>query len=90
MKRLLCIIALMFALVCMLTSCSNNEPTVSVNDGGFVVVNGVTTNIVVNKDDVILVTDDGYVVVNGIKTEYKAFMNVTTIIRLQKARRPPV
>ena len=71
MKRLLCIIALMFALVCMLTSCSDNEPTVSVNDDGFVVVNGVTTNIVANKDDVITVDDDGYVIVNGTKTEHK-------------------
>ena len=71
MKRLLCIIALMFALVCMLTSCSDNEPTISVNDDGFVVVNGVTTNIVANKDDVITVDDDGYVIVNGTKTEHK-------------------
>lgn len=71
MKRLLCIIALMFSLACMLTSCSDNEPTVSVNDDSFVVVNGVTTNIVADKDDVVTVDDDGFVIVNGTKTEYK-------------------
>ena len=61
----------MLALVCVLVSCGDDEPTVSVNEDGYVVVNGVTTEIVADKDDVITVDEDGYVVVNGVKTEYK-------------------
>ena len=71
MKKLLCIISLMLALVCVLVSCGDDEPTVSVNDDGFVVVNGVTTEIVADKEDVVIVDEDGYVIVNGIKTEHK-------------------
>jgi hypothetical protein len=71
MKKLLCIISLMLSLVCVLVSCGDDEPTVSVNDDGYVVVNGVTTEIVADKDDVITVDEDGYVVVNGTKTEHK-------------------
>ena len=44
---------------------------ISVNADGYVVVNGVTTEILADKTDVITVDLDGYVVVNGVKTEYK-------------------
>ena len=72
MKRLLCIIVLMFALVCMLTSCNDNEPTVSVNDNGFVIVNGTKTEYKIHTTDEISVNADGYVVVNGVTTEIVA------------------
>ncbi len=71
MKKLLCCILLILALVFALVSCGDGEPTVSVNDDGYVVVNGVATEIIAHKDDVITVDDDGYVVVNGTKTEHK-------------------
>ena len=71
MKKILCIIALMLALVCALASCGDDEPSISVNDDGYVVVNGVTTSIVADKDDVIIVDEEGYVIVNGTKTEHK-------------------
>ena len=71
MKKLVCIISLMLALVCVLVSCGDDEPTVSVNEDGYVVVNGVATEIVADKDDVITVDEDGYVVVNGTKTEHQ-------------------
>ncbi len=61
----------MLALVCTLASCKDNELTVTVNDDGYIVVNGVTTEILADKDDVITVDGDGYVVVNGTKTEHK-------------------
>ena len=71
MKRLLYIITLMLALVFALASCGDDEPSISVNDDGYVVVNGVATKIIADKDDVITVDEEGYVVVNGVKTEYK-------------------
>lgn len=43
---------------------------ISVNADGYVVVNGVTTEILADKDDVITV-EDGYLVVNGVRTEYE-------------------
>ena len=65
MKRLLYCITLFLALVCALASCGDDEPTVSVNDDGYVVVNGVVTEIVADKDDVITVDNDGYLVVSS-------------------------
>lgn len=71
MKKFLFISLLLLALVCALVSCGDDEPIISVNEDGYVVVNGVTTEIVADKDDVITVDEDGYVIVNGVKTEYK-------------------
>ena len=71
MKKLLSVFLLTIMLLCVLTSCGEGIPTVEVNADGFVVVNGVTTNIVADKDDVISVDSDGYVIVNGVKTEHK-------------------
>ena len=80
MKKLLSIILLTVASLCMLISCGNDEPTIEVNVDGFVVVNGVTTNIVADKDDVISVDSDGYVIVNGIKTEHRIAQDVSNEI----------
>ena len=71
MKKLLYIIALILALVCALASCKDGEPTVSVNADGYVVVNGVTTEIVADKEDVVTIDTDGYLVVNGVRTEHE-------------------
>ena len=76
MKKLSSIVLLVALLLCMLGSCTYNEPIVEVNDEGYVVIDGVVTGIVAEKDDVISVDDDGYVVVNGLKTEY----SVTPIV----------
>jgi hypothetical protein len=70
MKKL-CVILGLLILVCSLSSCYNTNYDVSVNSDGFVVVNGIETNIAADQEDVIGVDDDGYVVVNGVKTEYK-------------------
>lgn len=71
MKKLLIIILLAITLLCMLASCGDDEPIIEVNADGYVVVNGVITNIVADKNDVISVDTDGYVIVNGVKTEYE-------------------
>ena len=71
MRRLLSALLIFTLLICTLASCDNNELEISVHADGYVVVNGVTTNIVADKDDVISVDADGYVVVNSVKTEYK-------------------
>lgn len=71
MKKLLIVILLAITLLCMLTSCGDDEPVVEVNADGYVVVNGVVTNIVADKDDVISVDADGYIIVNGVKTQYE-------------------
>ena len=47
-------------------ACRNGFSRRVVNEDGFVVVNGVTTEIVADKADVITVDNDGYLVVNGI------------------------
>lgn len=77
MKRLLGIVLLTVALICLLGSCSSKEPTVEINGDGYVVVNGVATDIVADKDDVITVDSDGFVVVNGVKTEHRVASVVT-------------
>ena len=71
MKKFLYILVMLLALSFALTACGDGEVTVSINDDGFVVVNGNVTDIVADKDDVITVDKDGYVIVNGVKTEYE-------------------
>ena len=65
----------MLVLICALSACHIGAPTVEVNTDGYIVVNGNTTNIVADKDDVITTDADGYVIVNGVKTEYKVQSN---------------
>ena len=77
MKKLLCIIAfaLILSLTLVLASCGEDEPaepTVTVSDDGYVVVNGVKTEYKVDTTDEISVNADGYVVVNGVTTEIVA------------------
>ena len=48
----------------------DKKDEISVNTDGYVVVNGVTTEILADKEDVITVKD-GYLVVNGVKTNHK-------------------
>ena len=76
MKKLLSMLALMLAIVCMFTACnllpgapSEKEDVITVEDG-YLVVNGVKTDYQIKTDDVVEVVD-GYVVVNGNKTEHK-------------------
>ena len=75
MNRLFKYTALLLILALTLTSCSfinrYYSPEVSVNEDGYVVVNGSVTDILAAKDDVITVDEEGYLVVNGVKTEYK-------------------
>jgi hypothetical protein len=72
MKKLLCCITLIFALICLLASCSNDDPDITVNEDGYVVVNGVKTEYLVEKADAIS-AEDGYLFVNGVKTTYKLY-----------------
>ena len=71
MRKTLLLILITLATLCTLVSCSDSESLVEVNADGYVVVNGVATNIIADKEDVIFVDDNGYVVVNGVKTEHK-------------------
>ena len=71
MKKVFGIITLALTLACMLVSCNKSKTDVSVDADGYVIVDGVNTNIIADKEDVITVDADGYVVVNGVKTEHK-------------------
>ena len=48
----------------------DKKDEISVNTDGYVVVNGVITEILADKEDVITVKD-GYLVVNGVKTNHR-------------------
>lgn len=50
MKRLLCCITLILALICLLASCSNDDPNITINEDGYVVVNGIKTEYKVNQE----------------------------------------
>ena len=69
MKKI-CSVVLVCALLLSFVSCSR-EPTVEINDDGYVVVDGVVTDILARTEDRIDVDDDGYLIVNGVKTEHK-------------------
>ena len=78
MKKILCLIALVLILILSLVFVltlrgddTDTELTIEVNADGYVVVNGVATDILADKSDVITVDADGFVVVNGVKTEHK-------------------
>lgn len=55
-------------LICSLISCEKDGFEVSINADGYVVVDGVNTNILAEKEDVITLDSDGYITVNGVKT----------------------
>ena len=83
MKKILCMMAIVLAMVCIFTACNfipgaptEKEDVVTVEDG-YLVVNGVKTEYKVDdgkepevKEDVISV-ENGYLVVNGNKTDYQ-------------------
>ena len=75
MKKFLALALLALAMLLVLASCDmpgNSAPVdVTVNDDGYVVVNGIETKYKVETEDEITVSEDGYVVVNGNKTEHK-------------------
>ena len=74
MKKTLCAILILLSMIFSLVSCNfsfSAEPTVTVSDDGYVVVNGKKTEHKVQTEDKITVSDDGYVIVNGVNTEYK-------------------
>ena len=74
MKKLLSMLALILAVVCIFTSCNSlpgtptdKEDIITIEDG-YLVVNGKKTEYKVDTPDVIEIID-GYVVVNGVKTD---------------------
>ena len=71
LKKGLAIFFFVIALIGLFSSCADKQDEISVNADGYVVVNGVVTEIVAEKEDVITVDTDGYVIVNGVKTEHK-------------------
>lgn len=71
MRKLTCILSMAAMLCCTLVSCVSNKPQVSVNTDGLIVVNGVVTDIVADREDVVTVDADGRVIVNGVKTNYE-------------------
>ncbi len=54
-----------------LASCGN--PEIIVSDDGYVVVDGIKTDVLADKDDSVTVDENGYLVVNGVKTEHKVY-----------------
>ena len=73
MKKILCVCLVLLVTILSLASCNSGdipEPTVTVSDDGYLMVNGIRTEHKVDKEDVITV-EDGYIVVNGVKTEHK-------------------
>ena len=46
MKKILCILALMISLVCMLAACKNDQsPTISISEDGYWVIDGEKTDV---------------------------------------------
>ena len=50
MKRILCISLLLLALVFSLAACGDNEPTITINEEGYWVINGVSTDVLANGE----------------------------------------
>lgn len=72
MKKLLSVFLLAIVLLCTLTSCGYDEPTIEVNADGYVIVNGIKTEHKIHTTDEISVNADGFVVVNGVTTNIVA------------------
>ena len=75
MKKLISLILLVLAAVCLFTACGllpGDSKDVVIIEGGYLVVNGVKTEYKVDSDDVIEIVD-GYLVVNGNKTEHMIY-----------------
>ena len=70
MKRIFALIAVALTLFLALASCAE-APVVEVNEDGYVVVDGVVTDILAKTKDQITINDDGYLIVNGVTTEHK-------------------
>lgn len=72
MKKLL-LLALFLVVTVLLVACTTPaaEPTISISEDGYLVVNGTKTEHKVHTEPVISVID-GYVAVNGVKTQYVA------------------
>ena len=72
MKKLL-LLALFLVVTVLLVACATPaaEPTISISEDGYLVVNGTKTEHKVHTEPVISVID-GYVAVNGVKTQYVA------------------
>ena len=75
MKKLLCIVILALVMVMSLSACDDLmmdfQVDVSVNDDGYIVINGVETEYQVKLEDIVTVDQDGYLIINGTKTEYQ-------------------
>lgn len=66
MKKILLLILFLL----LLSACTPKD-IITVDENGYLIVNGVKTEYLVDSDeDVITVDDEGYLVVNGIKTDY--------------------
>ncbi len=72
MKKLLSVFLLAIVLLCTLTSCGYDDPTIEVDADGYIIVNGVKTEHKVHTTDEISVNADGFVVVNGVTTNIVA------------------
>ncbi len=74
MKRILLALVLIFALL-FTSSCDligmPDVSDISIDDDGYVVINGVKTEYHVDIDDTVTVDENNYLVVNGHKTEHK-------------------
>lgn len=83
MKKI-CALLLLFITVFSFTACHASvpeEPTITVGEDGYLVVNGNRTEYRIHTSDEITVSDDGYVTVNGVKTEY--LVDVADVITVQ-------
>lgn len=82
MKKILCVCFLLLMFAISLSACDNQtiEPTITVSEDGYVIVNGVKTEHKVHTEPTITVVD-GYVAVNGVKTEYE--VNTADIITIE-------
>ena len=50
MKKLLCLIAFILALACAFASCGSEDPNITINEDGYVVVNGIKTEYKVEQE----------------------------------------
>ncbi|MBR5439218.1 MAG: hypothetical protein IKV61_03255 [Clostridia bacterium] len=72
------ILLMLFSLVAC-TSDSLNEPTVTVDSNGYVVINGIKTEYKVEQEPEIAIID-GYIAINGVKSKYKVETTPTVTV----------
>jgi len=74
--KTVCILLILIVALFSFTACDEyvmEEPVITVNGDGYLVVNGALTEHRIHVTDEVGVSGDGYLTVNGVKTEYRVW-----------------